>query len=208
MENNWIIMADIIDSSQMEAVLLQNQFKNCIEITNKKFKKNMVSPLTITLGDEFQGVAKSLKNCINIIFFIEEFIAQKTFDFQLRYVINYGEIATPINTEIAYSMLGEGLTKAREIINNLKKSDRRFYFEVGKPKKNLALNSAFEIFENIVTKWNNADDKMMATQFIKYKDYKIIAEKLGKPRSQIWKRKHSLEIKSYFAIKNVINYIV
>jgi SatD family (SatD) len=208
MDNYWIIMADVIDSGGKDAVLLQNQLKECVEITNKKYQKSVLSPLTITLGDEFQGVAKSLKNCIEIVISIEELIVNKSFDFQLRFVIYYGKIDTPINTEIAYSMLGEGLTKARDLTNNLKNAGHRFYFEVGKSQKNLALNSAFEVFENIVEKWKNTDDKMMASQFIKYIDYKIIAEKLSKPRSQIWKRKNSLEINSYFAIKNVINYIV
>jgi hypothetical protein len=208
MVDNWILMADIIDSGANEPVLMQNQLKECVEISNEKLKKKLLSPLTITLGDEFQGVADSLLSSVLVLVFIEELIVERGYAFTLRYVVNFGKIETPINAEIAYGMLGEGLTNAREMINNLKKSDNRFNFELNKPKKNLALNSAFIIFENIVAKWQSADDKMMATLFIKHKDYKIVAEKLNKSRSQIWKRKNSLEINSYFAIKNVINYLV
>ena len=105
-------------------------------------------------------------------------------------------------------MLGDGLTTARELLNSLKKTDRRFNFTTDKLKKSDAINDAFEIFGGLTSKWKSDDDKTMATLFIKYNDYKIIAEKLGKPRSQIWKRKHSLEINSYFALKKVLNYIL
>jgi hypothetical protein len=105
-------------------------------------------------------------------------------------------------------MLGEGLSTARELINKLKNTDNRFYFETGNSKKYLALVSAFIVYENIVDKWKSADDKALASLFIKYNDYKVVAEKLGKPRPQIWKRRHSLEINSYFGIKNVLNYIL
>jgi hypothetical protein len=208
MTSYWIIMADIIDSGQNEAVLMQNQFKECVEIVNKKYHKMLVSPLTITLGDEFQGLLNSLSSCVKTSIFMEELIVEKGYNFTLRYVVNYGKIDTPINHEIAYGMLGEGLTNARELLNSLKKTDRRFNFELGKPKKTDAINNAFEIFESLTAKWKTNDDKEMASLFIKYSDYKIIAEKLDKPRSQIWKRRHSLEINSYFAIKKLLYYLV
>lgn len=40
---------------------------------------------------------------------------QKRYHFKLHYVGHYGEIQTPINREIAYEMMGPGLTQARAL---------------------------------------------------------------------------------------------
>lgn len=63
---------------------------------------------------------------IKIILFIEEYILQNNIGFKLRYVLLSGKIETPVNHKIAYGMIGEGLTKARETINYLKKAGTGF----------------------------------------------------------------------------------
>lgn len=204
---NYIIMADIIKSSDYEGLALQEEFRDMVEYTNKQFHKSLLSPLTITLGDEFQGIVKNLKHGIDIIFSIEEYLLQYSSNFALRYIINYGKIDTPINSEIAYGMLGDGLSYARKMLENIKKRDMKFEIETGKHSKNKALNDAFLIFQNITAKWKSIDDKKMASWFIQYHDYKVISAKTGITRSQIWKKERSLNISSYFAIKNVITYL-
>jgi hypothetical protein len=206
-ENYWIIMADIIKSTDYEGFILQENFKEAVRFINSKFQKKLISPLTITLGDEFQGVCNSLKNSILIILHLEEHILKNHSNFELRYVINYGTIDTPINTEIAYGMLGEGLSQARKMIENLKKADNKYEIKTGIKTKNKALNDAFIILQNIQAKWSSKDDKELVSMFIQYHDYKIIAAKTKVNRSQIWKKEKSLNISSYFAIKNVITYL-
>jgi hypothetical protein len=206
-ESYWIIMADIIQSSEYDGFVLQEAFKKAVKHINEKFKNKLISPLTITLGDEFQGVSNSLKNSILVIFYFEEYILKNNINFALRYVINYGKIDTPINTEIAYGMLGEGLSAARKMLENLKRTDYRFEIETKSKSKSKALKDAFWVMQNIQTKWNSKADKNLAAMFIQYHDYKIIATKTGVTRSQIWKKEKSLNISSYFAIKNVITYL-
>lgn len=204
---HWIIMADIIKSSDYQGLILHEEFKDIVKVVNLKFKKKLISPLTITLGDEFQGITKRLKDSIDIIIYMEETILKKKSFFALRYIVNCGEIETPINSEIAYGMLGEGLTNARKMLESLKNNDLRFDFEIGKIIKNQSLKDAFLIFQNIQSKWHSKDDKKMASLFIQYHDYKVIASKTGITRSQIWKKEKSLNISSYFAIKNIISYL-
>ncbi len=115
-------MADIINSRRKNSSLLMQQFKDIVSSVNKVKSENLISPLTITLGDEFQGLTNTIENGIKTIFDIEEIILDKQYDFKLRYVLLYGQIDTEINTSIAYEMLGEGLTNARRDINSLKKN--------------------------------------------------------------------------------------
>jgi hypothetical protein len=203
----WIIMADIIKSTDNQSIETQNNFKSLVNILNVKFKKKLLSPLTITLGDEFQGIANRLKNSILIIIYLEELLIHNQSNLALRYVINHGKIDTPINHEIAHGMLGSGLSNARKTLESLKKTDKKFDINTQINTKDLALNEAFLIYQNLVSKWNSKNEREIASLFIQYQDYKVVAEKVGVNRSQIWKKERSLNISSYFAIKNVIAYL-
>jgi hypothetical protein len=98
-------------------------------------------------------------------------------------------------------MLGSGLSTARKMLENLKKSDNRFEIETGRNAKSKALNDAFLVLQNIQSKWNSKEDRNLAALLIQFQDYKIVATKTGVTRSQIWKKEKSLNISSYFAIK-------
>jgi hypothetical protein len=205
---HWILMADVVRSGDSDAALLQEELKNCVALCNTQCAKAVLSPLAITLGDEFQGLAHSLKACVAIVTFIEETILQENLHFGLRWVIYFGKIDTTINTEIAYGMLGPGLSQAREQLGFLKNTERFFYIETGKKAKNEVLNEAFYVWANMLRKWQDPADRALVAVFLQYKDYKRVAEVLDKNRSQIWKRRNSLEINSYFAIKKIINYLI
>lgn len=201
MKRNIILMADIVKSRKIPARRTADNLKLLANTTNKKFKSEILSPLTITLGDEFQAVIKDVISGIRIIIFIEEFCIEKDVGFKLRYVLVNGEIETPINRKIAYGMLGEGLTRARETINNQKKSGERFFFLTDKNASEL--NSLFILYQSFIDDWKPRDFKIVS-DFINLDDYKLVAEKNQKSVSLMWKRRKSLKIKEYKTIKNLI----
>lgn len=204
---NYILMADIIDSTAYHSETLMIAFQEIVGNVNNKYKKQLLSPLTITLGDEFQGIPKNLGAAIEMIIALEEQILSSQLEYKLRYVLHYGAIDTPINPEIAYGMMGEGLSFTRKRLNEIKESEARFDCSIKNKTKSEALSNAFVIYQNVIDSWSNEDSKAMALNFIKWKDYKLIAEKTGKNRSQIWKKEKSLDISSYFAIKNILKYL-
>ncbi|KKX47830.1 hypothetical protein L950_0224330 [Sphingobacterium sp. IITKGP-BTPF85] len=185
---------------------MQN-FKETVSKINHDYENSLLSPLTITLGDEFQGLTKDLETALNIIIALEEEIIIQGFDFQLRYVLIYGDIETNINKRIAYEMLGEGLRDARYKLNSMKTNSQRFYIQIGDINLDSLLNNTFLIFENIIDKWNPEKDYNLISAFIKFNDYKIVAEKINKTRSQIWKREKTLNISSYEATKTILKSI-
>lgn len=63
------------------------------------------------------------------------------------------------------------------------------------------------IYQRTVDDWRIGKDYKLVSSFLKNPDYKKVAEELEKTRSQIWKRKKSLKIEEYFAIKEVLTYI-
>lgn len=199
----YILMADIIDSRIKDELTLLATFKKMIQFMNKKYRKSLLSPLTITLGDEFQGIVKNLATANQLILEIEEYLIHEQVDFKLRFILNFGEIMTPVNPKIAYEMLGKGLVDARVALSRLKNVKHRFCFILDNAKQEEMINMSYIILQNIIDKWQ-LNDLIYVSSFITYDDYKMVAEKLKKSRSQIWKREKTLNMESYQAIKKII----
>ncbi|WP_400263451.1 SatD family protein [Sphingobacterium sp. SG20118] len=203
----FILMSDIIGSGQKNQTSLMVDFKKTVAKINNDYKNSLPSPLTITLGDEFQGLVSNLETGLDIILELEEEIIRQGYDFQLRYVLLYGDIETKINKEIAYEMLGDGLRDARYTLNSMKSKSQRFYIQIGNTDLDSILNNTFLILENIIDKWNPEKDYELIEAFITFKDYKIVADQVKKTRSQIWKREKTLNISSYEATKAILRTI-
>jgi hypothetical protein len=200
-------MADIIKSRSHEQAELSGSFKQLTTEVNRKFKSNMVSPITVTLGDEFQCVLASLNHALELMVLIEETIFSLSSDIKLRYVLAKGTISSGINTEIGWGMMGEGLAHTRERLNSLKKSRSRFCIDQTVPNHAL-LNDAFLIYESIIDGWNIERDFPVIAAYTgtESRDYKEIAKLLSKNPDQIWKREKSMKIMEYYSIKRIIVY--
>jgi len=207
MKDYFVLMADIVDSRKSNQNKLMSNFKTVVSETNYENNELMLSPMTITLGDEFQGIVNDAKAAVKLMFSIEEKIIHLNAGFKLRFVLVEGKIDTPINKTIAYEMLGDGLTQAREALTVQKNSNIRYYFDLRNKTKSEALVNSMFLYQSIIDDWKISKDYDLITKFIKLRDYKVVAEQLGKTRSQIWKREKSLKIEEYFSAKSLINYI-
>lgn len=201
----FILMADVAKSSELKGEQVIIDLKKLVQTVGNENENLFLSPMTITLGDEFQSVVKSLPDAINILFSLEETTISLGIDIKLRYVLNYGEIDTSVNPDYAYEMLGKGLTEARKLLNKLKDTQNRFYFNDSVSSFEF-LNKGFIIFSSFVDDWKHKDYPVLA-EFLKEKDYKEVADTLGKDRGYIWRKERSLKIEPYFASKYLIQSI-
>lgn len=197
-------MCDVVNSRDKNQNSLIKDLKETVAHINRKYKGEILSPLTITLGDEFQGVLNHFSTAIKIIIEIEEYVIKNKFDFKLRYILNTGNIETKINTKVAYEMLGPGLADTRNKLNELKSSDNRINFFIEEDILCSVINNSFVVFDSIINKWDIENDFEIASNFIEFRDYKIVSEKLSRNRSLLWKREKTLNIKSYLAIREVL----
>jgi hypothetical protein len=201
---HYVLMADIINSSEKPANELMSHFKKIILGVNKKFEKGIVSPLTITLGDEFQGLVKDLMGAVSIIFCLDEMLLKANVDYSLRYVVHYGEVSTPINKDSAYEMLGPGLTKARKTIEEIKLSGEKVFFQDVSSGKDERLNLAFQLYRSFYDDWSFAERKIVAA-FLEKEDYKIVAKQFDRDISSMWRKEKSLKLKEFKASRRLIN---
>jgi hypothetical protein len=52
-----------LKSGEKDANELMLEFKKTVKYINDNWQKNIISPLTITLGDEFQAIIDNVKKC-------------------------------------------------------------------------------------------------------------------------------------------------
>jgi hypothetical protein len=203
----FILMADIIGSRQTNQPELIADFKTVVGQVNKLARNQLLSPITITLGDEFQSVADGLSSALDIILRLEESIITLGKSFKLRYSLLEGEIESPINSKIAYEMLGSGLTATRENLTLLKKTKARFQIQIQDQDLGKTLNKALLVLQGIIDNWKLKKDFYIVAKFLQHMDYKQVAIELNKERSLMWKREKSLRLEDYFALKEVITYL-
>ena len=203
MPKYYIVMSDVISSHSHDGNYVSNSLSLLVDACNKNFGNRILSPYTVTLGDEFQGITSTLKSAVESIFFVEEFILKKTITFTLRYVTYYGEIENKINPKIAHGMLGNGLTQARHMLNNKKPNTHRFKFGLDDSNLSKQLNQLFFLLESLIDKWKHIDYPIISEMLVNDNDHNV-GKKFEKNRSQIWKRRRSLRIEDYNTIKTLI----
>lgn len=203
----YVLMADVIGSSDQDAPKLMKDFKSLVNDANKKFNNEISSPLTITLGDEFQGIVKSLEVGIEIMIFIEEYMLANGWEYKLKYVLSEGEVETEVNTKNAYEMLGSGLTLAREQLISLKKETERFLFKLNDETLSRRLNKLFKLLQHFLDSWN-PKDLSTVSGFLDGLDYKELAKLQNKDDSSLWRRKRSLAIEEYNTCKTLIRDVI
>ena len=205
--NHIILMADVVDSHDFDGQALMNRFQELVKFTNQIFNQSILSPLTITLGDEFQGVVDTPSNAINMVFAMEEWILENEWEFKLRYVIVEGKIDTEINRDSAHEMLGEGLTLARRKLGEMKKDPVRFFVSLKDKQQSSALQKALRLSQHFIDGWQ-PKDRSTVSGFLNGLDYKELAKKLGKDDSSVWRRRKSLAIEEYQTCKALIDDLI
>lgn len=203
MAGRFILMGDIIGSSTYKASKLRREFMQIVSSCNKTLEGEILSPYTVTLGDEFQGVARSIGGLFDSIFYLEEISLLKRLKFKMRYVGMYGEIDTPINRMKAHGMMGAGLTRAREMLTAKRRRKPRFQFELPDAQMTKELNLLFLVIDGIIAKWD-PDDGPLILDMIANNNNVEVGKKHKKNRTQIWKRRKNMLIEEFRALKEVI----
>ena len=123
-----VLMGDLVDSEgYADPEQLHAAFNAAIERQNVALAADMMSPLTITLGDEFQGLLTSLVAAAWTARQIRFDLLRQ--DIDCRFVIGLVDLKTPINAERAWNMMGPGFAAARERLGE-KRAPSRYRFSL------------------------------------------------------------------------------
>ncbi len=109
--------------------VLQKKFSAALSTVQKRYAQHIVSPLTVTIGDEFQAVLKEPSHLFALLYEIEQSLKTVT----LRYGFGIGAISTAINYQAAIGMDGPAFHNARTSIEQARKTKTRYGFICGDP---------------------------------------------------------------------------
>ncbi len=109
------LMGDIVHSERAaDPAWLHKTFNAVVDRGNGR-RDGLDSPLTITLGDEFQALATSFVAAASIARDIRLELLE--LDVECRFAIGVARIDTPVNRDRAWNMMGPGLAATRERLN-------------------------------------------------------------------------------------------
>ncbi len=123
-----VLMGDLVKSERHPAKdALHRLFNAAIDQANRDHAGDILSPLTITLGDEFQGVTRTLEQAAAIARGVRFHLLQH--DVQCRFVIAQARLDSPLNPDKAWNMMGTGLGRARDKLNE-KRAGQTYRFSL------------------------------------------------------------------------------
>lgn len=150
-----VVIGDVISSRKVEKRNdLQNKLRDVFnDLNNSAYKNHLVSPYTLTLGDEFQAVYQKADHLfLDSIRILEKILPQK-----IRFSFGIGDISTDLNTEQSIGMDGSAFYYAREGISNLKDQRGNYKFNIyglDDPELEQLFNNVLYILSNLLEGWN------------------------------------------------------
>ena len=183
MDTSFIgLIADIVASrNEINRHRLQEKLADVLEGMNRERVDVLVSPYTITLGDEFQALY-----CKPFGIFADLWrISAALHPTRVRYSVALGELTTPINREQALGMDGPVFHIARDGIEQAKKLKTMFRF--GGAIADLELmNDSLMLISHLAHDWNS-NRLTIEADLSAGKPVKEIAEHVGISESAVYK---------------------
>ena len=190
MEKSLVLIADIEASRDVEGKdreVLQKSLKDILTNLNER-GEGIVSPYTITLGDEFQAVFEEADHLFVQMLKIMAALHPVT----VRFSLGIGSIDTPLNTEQAIGMDGPAFHRARKGIEILKENG--FLFGIrSEDNEGLMLkilNNSLQLLSKQMRGWNKTRIKILY-MLKEGCDYKVISDELDISRTAFYKNKEA-----------------
>lgn len=192
-----VLMGDLVGSTAAASrQALHDTFNAAVDAANRSYASDIVSPLTITLGDEFQGLLASLEAA----FAVNRTLRMKLLleRVEARFVVGTARIDTEINREKAWNMMGQGLAEAREKLGDKKDSNcYRFSFPENRTLE-LLLDGVGRSLTQIETGWTETQLTYVAQVMSDSQESKSdIAKSLGVSDNSLYKVLRSAELRFY-----------
>ena len=199
------VIADIIKSRE---ILNREDFQ--LKLTNKleqlnNSSKNIISPYTITLGDEFQSVYKSADGLL------EDFyeILIELYPVKIRFSVGLDLISTNLKTNTSLGMDGPAFYKAREGIETLKnKKISLVQFFSSQTDELDLINKSLILMNSIMNNWKY-NSLFIFNELLNTKQIPKIANSLEISTRGVYKTITTNNIKEFVRMHQMIeNYLI
>jgi len=188
MSNYIVVIGDIVESKDLKPALrkqTQNQLEDVFHRLNRE-SLQLLSPYTITLGDEFQAVYLSADQLFHDVW---AFTAQ-IHPVRIRVAISVGEITTEINREQSLGMDGPAFHAARDRIDEMKADDILLSLTTKDKSFDRLVNSSLRILAGNLRTWNKNRFTILKKRYENV-EVKKIAKDLSLSEVAIYKNIHA-----------------
>lgn len=176
------LVGDIRGSRELaDRGAVQARLQECLAELNDRYADVLVSPLTITLGDEFQALFARAEGIWEIVLTIEA----RMHPTSIRFGFGVGDILTSINRESAIGMDGPAFYHAREAVQDIKKSEDS-YRVVGVAQDEELTNSVLELISDNRKKWSENRINILL-KLLLHEKVDAIASALGISKTAVYK---------------------
>lgn len=145
-----VLIGDIVHSRSLSnRNAVQRKFASvCARLNAEAEQLSLASPLTITLGDEFQAVFKTSAKLWECILRLEAAMAP----LEIRFAVGVGGISTPLKSDTAMGMDGPAFYAARAAMEQLKKAGGRYRI-AGLADEEVFINAVLDLLGRNRMKW-------------------------------------------------------
>lgn len=170
-----VIIGDIIGSRGIKnRKEVQQKFINTLNKSSVSHETSVVSPLTLTIGDEFQVVLSDSEMLFDTLYQIESSME----GISLRYGFGLGGIDTEINRESAIGMDGPAFHYARNAVETARSMNKIYVFRCTDKSAEARINMLLDWLNVTTTKWN-IQKKSILFYYRKHWTQTKIAGKIG-----------------------------
>jgi len=164
---------------------------------------SIVSPYTITLGDEFQAVYHSADHFFRHIWFV----ISSVHPLEIRWSAALGGISTPINREQAIGMDGPAFHRARDGMEILKRNNLLFHISTDDAVFDEMANNALNIISSQVRSWKLNRIKILHTLYAG-RDVKETARTLGISEVAVYKNINAGSLNAIKAFTDALSLMI
>jgi SatD family (SatD) len=146
-----VLIGDIVNSQSISRRSeIQEKLNNIFKKLNNH--KSLLSPYTITLGDEFQAVY----NKADLIFSHIWQISLAIYPLKIRFSLGVGDITTKINKKQAIGMDGPAFYNARNGLNILKETGFLFIITADELKSKEIIKQSLFLISHLSGNWKKS----------------------------------------------------
>ena len=185
-----VLMGDIVGSERAPSVkAVHRAFNKAVTRANEINAAHIASPLTITLGDEFQGLltrfaaAWDAATALRLELLVD--------GIPCRFVVGSAKLETPVNTKEAWNMMGSGLSAAREKLNDKRTASAYRFSLQDEPVVERLLDAVGDALTEIEKDWTPTQLKYYAKTRAATRGNADVARKLGVSERSLYKVLHA-----------------
>lgn len=198
------LIGDIVASKSLsDRAAVQRRLTQCCAALNSRADAlGIISPFTVTLGDEFQALFVAAKNIWPCIAEIEA----EMYPVQIRFALGLGDIATDINREAALAMDGPAFHRARAGIETMKK-DKVRYRLLGLHRGEGLVRHSLDMLSHNRDKWQQNRHRILSA-LLQQQSINDIATKLGVSEQAVYRNIRDGDLESVIGLMHEVGVLM